>query len=65
MSAVIYKRKDFIEANVVTSAKGKPCCHCLQHISIGDTPVAVKFFSKSSLYVHFKCRDAFIQNLKD
>ena len=64
MSAVIYKRKDFIEANVVTSAKGKPCCHCLQHISRGDTPVAIKMFSRASLYVHHKCKDEFISKLK-
>jgi len=61
----IYKKREFIGAEIVSSAKGNPCGHCNEHIKKSDSPVAAKFYSKAPVYLHFKCKKPFINTLRE
>ena len=58
-----YKLKDLIGEEIIIPSGGKVCVHCGLKIKKSDSPVAFKFFSKNSIYTHFKCRKAFKETL--
>jgi len=61
----IYKKKDFIGADIVTVNRGHSCEHCGEKIRSKDTPVSCRFFSARAIYIHYKCKKAFIDALKE
>jgi hypothetical protein len=60
-----YRKKDFIGADIVSVNRGHACEHCEQKIRTRDTTVSVRIFSHKAVYIHYKCKEAFINALKE
>lgn len=62
---VLLKKKDLLEENLVTFSQPRTCFHCKEKIKSRTHAVGMKFYSKSSkIYIHFKCKEAFINSLR-
>jgi len=60
-----FRKKDFIGADIVTVNRGHACEHCNQKIRTRDTTVSVRIFSHKAVYIHYTCKVAFINALKE
>jgi hypothetical protein len=60
-----FRRRDFIGADIVSCNRGKACEHCGEKIRGKDTTVSVRMFSTRAMFIHYKCKQPFIDALKD
>jgi hypothetical protein len=60
-----FKKSELISSEIVSSAKNNPCGQCGGHIKRSESPIAVKFYSKAPVYLHFSCKQTFINTLRE
>jgi len=59
-----YKLKDLISTEMVSVNRSHTCEHCKERLTLKGNPTALKFFSKKTVYLHYKCKELFLNTLK-